>query len=211
MEDLPSEIFNKYFLTFDRGRDFERLNDQDLYLWNKRVSAALWEVLCDVEMALRFSVDRELARLNVTESNHESWVENVEVLIGSDGFRYVSRAKTFLRFRETEINHATVISELNFSFWSSLLTKRYKDTLWRTALRFAFPHSPSRQPEYIFTRVRHAHILRNRIAHHEPIHQRNLMKDYSICLEILTAISPVIAQWSAENSRVLVVLAQKPI
>lgn len=35
------------------------------------------------------------------------------------------------------------ICGINFSFWSSLLTKRYKDTLWRTALRFAFPHSPS--------------------------------------------------------------------
>lgn len=79
------------------------------------------------------------------------------------------------------------------------------------AIRFAFPHSPSRQPEYIFTRVRHLHVLRNRIAHHEPIHHRDLLGDYQICLDVLNAISPALAEWSSQNSRVLQVLAEKPL
>ncbi len=210
MKRLPDEVFNQYFLAVDRETDMERLDDQAFYLWNKQISAALWEVLCDIEITLRFSIDRELARLNVTESNQGSWIDHVDTLIGMDGFRYVARAKNFLHFREIEINHESVISELNFSFWCSLLTKRYKDTLWRQALRFAFPHAPSRQPEYIFTRVRHLHVLRNRIAHHEPIRDRDIACDFQICMEILNAISPTIAVWSAQNSRVLQVLAEKP-
>lgn len=152
MEHLSDDIFKEYFLLTNSGVNIEPLDDQLLYLWNKRISAALWEVLCDVEIVLRYSIDKELVRLNVTERNQEGWIENVETLIGMDGFRYVVRAKSFLQFREIEISHVNVISELSFSFWCSLLTKRYKDTLWRSALRFAFPYSPSRQPEYIFTR-----------------------------------------------------------
>lgn len=211
MEHLPDEIFEQYFPMADSELNLDCVDSQVLYLWNKRISAALWEVLCDIESALRCSIDKELTILNVTESNRESWVEQVETLIGKDGFRYVVRAKSFLQFREIEITHASVISELNFSFWCSLLSKRYKDTLWRTALRYAFLYLPSRQPEYIFTRVRHLHLLRNRIAHHEPIHQRDIAGDFQICLEVLNAISPTIAAWSTENSRVLQVLAEKPI
>lgn len=105
MEHLPDEIFKQYFPVAISGVNFESLDDQSLYLWNKRISAALWEVLCDIEIVLRYSIDKELVRLNVTERNQESWIEDVETLIGMDGFRYVSRAKSFLQFRLIEDNH----------------------------------------------------------------------------------------------------------
>lgn len=48
------------------------------------------------------------------------------------------------------------------------------------------------------------------LAHHEPIHNRDIARDYQICIEVLNAISPAIATWSAENSGVRKVLAEKP-
>jgi len=47
-------------------------------------------------------------------------------------------------------------------------------------------------------------------AHHELIHNRDIARDYQICIEVLYAISPDIAAWSAENSGVPRVLAEKP-
>lgn len=183
----------------------------DLYRWNTELGAALFALLGIVEVAVRNSIDREMQKLNVTLSNQGEWFEDLVGLIDDDSNLRVRKVQERLVSNRRNLSRENVISELNFGFWRSFLSRQYKDTLWRTALRFAFPHSPSRQPEYIFTRVRHLHVLRNRIAHHEPIHRRDTARDFQICIEVLYAISPTIAQWSADNSRVLAVLAQKPM
>jgi len=168
-------------------------------------------VLSDVEIAFRNAIDREVQHLNVTLGNRGSWFDSQSVIMSSYRRKRLESARASLAVGGKPTTHSNMMSELGFGFWRSFLTKQHKDTLWREALRFAFPHASSRQPEYIFTRVRHLHILRNRIAHHEPIHRRDVLRDFQICIEVLYAISPTIAQWSADNSRVLEILAQKPM
>lgn len=182
-----------------------------LYQWNSSVSSAMFHVLGDVEVVVRNAVDVEMQSLNVTLGNQGDWFDELDIGISSMWRKQISNAKEYLRNDGKFLTHSNIVSELSFCFWRSFLTKQYKDTLWREALRFAFPHSPSRQPEYIFTRVRHLHVLRNRIAHHEPIHNRDIAPDYLICVEVLNAISSIIAAWSVENSRVLEVLIKKPL
>lgn len=182
----------------------------ELYKWNFEISAEIFRVLADVEVFLRNAIDRELQKFNITLGNDMSWLDGLNQFIPPVRRADIERAKYFVVADGKTLDHLNIVSQLNFGFWRSLLVRWNKDNLWPNALRFAFPHSPSRQPEYIFTRVRHLHILRNRIAHHEPIHQRDLAMDYQICLEVLSAISPVIAEWSAKNSRVLQVLAHRP-
>lgn len=191
-----------------RGDDIE--GALNLYRWNTEISSALFSTLSDVEIAFRNSIDREIQDMNVTLGNQDSWFDSPSVIMPAYRRKNLERARASLAVGGKSITHSNIVSELSFGFWRSFLTKQYKDTLWRKALRFAFPHSPSRQPEYIFTRVRHLHVLRNRIAHHEPIHNRDIARDYQTCIEVLNAISPIIAAWSAENSRVLEVLAEKP-
>lgn len=182
-----------------------------LYQWNSAVSSALFHVLGDVEVVMRNAVDREMKKLNVTLSNQGDWLDELEVGNPRIWREQVTRAKENLLRDGKVLTHSDIVAELNFGFWRSFLSRQYKDSLWRTAIRFAFPHSPSRQPEYIFTRVRHLHVLRNRIAHHEPIHNRNIAQDFQICIDVLSAISPVVAEWSAKNSRVMQVLARRPM
>ncbi|HUW88094.1 MAG TPA: Abi family protein [Candidatus Paceibacterota bacterium] len=182
-----------------------------LYQWNSSVSSAMFHVLGDVEIVVRNAVDVEMQSLNVTLGNQGDWFDELNVGVSSVWRKQINNAKEYLRNDGKFLTHSNIVSELSFGFWRSFLTKQYKDTLWREALRFAFPHSPSRQPEYIFTRVRHLHVLRNRIAHHEPIHNRDIARDYQICIEVLNSISPIIAAWSAENSRVVAVLGDRPL
>lgn len=204
-------------LTVDRLQSYLIASNGDinealaLYRWNVEVSSAIFSVLSDVEIALRNSIDREMQKLNVTVSNHDSWFDSPSVIMSSYCRHNLERARTALAVGGKPITHSNIVAELNFGFWRAFLSRQYKDTLWRTSIRFAFPHSPSRQPEYIFTRVRHLHVLRNRIAHHEPIHNRDIARDYQVCMEVLNAISPVIAAWSAENSYLLNVLSEKPL
>ena len=44
-----------------------------------------------------------------------------------------------------------------------------------------------------------------------PIHNRDLAHDYQVCLEVLSAISPVVAAWSDRNSGVMQVLVTRPL
>jgi hypothetical protein len=203
-------------LTADRLRSYLGSTDGDaslafsLYDWNSDISSAMFQVLGDVEIVLRNAVDREMQKLNVTLGNQGDWLNELNVGIPRIWREHIARAEDYLISEGKALTHPNIMSQLNFGFWRTFLTRQYKDTLWRPALRFAFSHSPSRQPEYIFTRVRHLHVLRNRIAHHEPIHRRDIARDFEICIEVLQAISPAIAQWSAKNSRVLQVLAERP-
>ena len=183
----------------------------ELYKWNSEISTEIFRVLADVEVFLRNAIDRELQKFNVTLGNNTSWLDDLNQFIPPIRRLDIERAKYFVVADGKDLDHSNIVSQLNFGFWRSFLVRWNKDNLWPNALRFAFPYSPSRQPEYIFTRVRHLHVLRNRIAHHEPIHRRDLMGDYRICVDVLNAISPVVGEWSIKNSRVLQLLAEKPL
>ncbi len=182
----------------------------DLYKWNGLLAAELFQILGLVEISVRNSIDRELQSLNVTLGNQGEWFDDLGSVLGTESLQQIHLVKARLVANRRRLSRGNIVSELNFGFWRSFLSRQYKDSLWRTAIRFSFPYSPSRQPEYIFTRVRHLHVLRNRIAHHEPIHNRDIARDYQICFEVLSAISPVIAEWSEKNSHVMQVLAHKP-
>lgn len=183
----------------------------ELYKWNAEISAEIFRVLVDVEVFLRNAIDRELQKFNVTLGNDMTWIDDLNQFIPPIRRQDIERAKYFVVADGKTLDHSNIVSQLNFGFWRSFFIRWNKDNLWPNALRYAFPHSPSRQPEYIFTRIRHLHVLRNRIAHHEPIHNRDIPNDYQICIDVLSAISPVIAEWSSRNSGVLQVLAHKPL
>lgn len=204
-------------LTRDRLSSYLKVTDGDLFSalelcrWNTEISAAFFQVLADLEVFLRNAIDRELQTMCITLGYRGSWFDEPRVMLPPKQKVVIGLTRAYLVEEGKPLTHSNMVSHLNFGFWRSLLVRWNKDNLWPNALRFAFPHSPSRQPEYIFTRVRHLHILRNRIAHHEPIHNRDIVQDYQICIDVLRAISPVIADWSAGNSHVLQVLAHRPL
>jgi hypothetical protein len=52
--------------------------------------------------------------------------------------------------------------------------------------------------------------LRNRVAHHEPVYDRDLHADWARLLDVCTRISPVFADWVRQSSRVPAVLHARP-
>lgn len=53
-------------------------------------------------------------------------------------------------------------------------------------------------------------FVRNRAAHHEPIHHRDLERDLDSALMLMRWVSPDAAGWVHEKSDLLSVLAEKP-
>ena len=78
----------------------------------------------------------------------------------------------------------------------------YEMTLWRPALRYAFPNTPSPNRKIVHHPFNHMRKLRNRIAHHEPIYARQLDEDYRSILNVLNWMSPEVRIWVEMSSRI---------
>ena len=129
------------YLDATRGNLVQAL---ELYTWNSEVSAEVFRVLADVEIFLRNAIDRELQKLNVTLGNNLSWLDELNQFIPPIRRLDIERAKYYVLADGKLLEHANIVSQLNFGFWRSFLVKWNKDTLWPSALCFAFPDSSSR-------------------------------------------------------------------
>jgi len=100
----------------------------------------------------------------------------------------------------------------SFGFWRYLVAKRYQTTAW-PALQKAFLHhpvGPSAPRHDVEDRMQRIHVLRNRIAHHEPIFKRNLNHDHDDMLMLVGWISTEGRDWVGGISRVDALIAQRP-
>ena len=87
------------------------------------------------------------------------------------------RRRATRRGKRSEV-HGKVIAELGFGFWRYLYEPPYLTSLQVPA--FALHPSESNPPQVrsdVADRMQRLHFLPNRIAHHEPIHRRDLAGD----------------------------------
>ena len=99
------------------------------------------------------------------------------------------------------------VASMSLGFWVRLLGRGsyingggkadYEKTLWRPALFKAFP---GRQRRAVQQRLDQLRQLRNRVAHHEPIFDRDLTEDYALLLEAVGWISADIRAWIETHS-----------
>lgn len=182
-----------------------------LYEWNGAVSAALFEVLGDVEVIVRNALHDALSAWHVRTAREGEWYDNAHGLLAPQADADVAAARVRLAKRRRPQSPGAVIAELNFGFWRYLLTKQYSTTLWPAMGRAAFPHIDHRRPQVLWARMSRLHDLRNRIAHHEPIHWRHIDRDLTDCLMVIRAVCPVSEAWSRDRARVLQVLDVRPV
>ena len=181
-----------------------------LYEWNSRIGTALFEVVGDVEVSVRTALHRELEAWCRRAGWADPWFANPHGLLREGAVAKVDAAVRRLAREGRPPTTWAVIEALNLGFWRHLLASHYKTTLWPAALRHAFPALGVCGVDSVFAAMRHIHELRNRIAHHEPIHQRDLAADYRSCRLVLGAIDPELKAWVVARSRVGEVLAARP-
>lgn len=175
----------------------------ELYIWNTQASAAFYVPLQGLEVTLRNALHRELAKKFGTANWYDTFG------LERQGREKVQKAKESVYAVHRKVAAPHVVAELSFGFWQSLLSKRYYQSLWVPALHKAFPNA-KRKPTDIQTTLNHLRILRNRIAHHEPIFMRHLSNDYQSILQALTWICPETAKWVEHQSKVDEILMNKP-
>jgi hypothetical protein len=185
----------------------------DLYVWNARAAGALHETLGAFEVILRNALDRQLTAYHqIVRAGDGHWYADASMPWRSKKLiEHITRARAqATRNGKSPEIHGKVVAELTFGFWRYLLAAPYQTTLWAPALRRAFPHLGSQKREAVYAPIDRLHSLRNRVAHHEPIHGLNLVARHGELLQVATWIDPAAAAWIGQTSRMLAVLAARP-
>lgn len=139
----------------------------------------------------------------LSDAHGQHWLRNPQVLQQNE-LRRVNKARAQLKRERKRPAPGRVVAELGFGFWLSLFAKRY-DTLWNTELNRLFSPTPTRRD--LYDELVSLRDLRNRIAHHEPIHQLPLSDCHNSILRVLGMLSPVAASWVSGHSQVPEILA----
>ncbi|RMU24021.1 Abi family protein, partial [Pseudomonas avellanae] len=172
------------FATYESAAAAAGLSPEDavkLYAWNAYVSGTLLTPLHICEVVVRNAVSEALAAVY---GPHWPWDRNFEnSLPTTKGPGYQQRQDLInsrARCRTTD----RVVVELKFVFWEKMFTSRHDQRIWNAHLFLLFPNLDSTK-SVSEHRLRFAgdletiRLLRNRIAHHEPIFKRNLAVDFS--------------------------------
>ena len=182
-----------------------------LYEWNAHLSASVFELLGHVEVIIRNAMHRELSEWNMEKFGKPDWFTNDHGLLVPKALADLSLAHERLVRRKRQVTGDRIVSELNFGFWRFLLAKQYRTTLWPAALKNAFPNLETKGVGLLATQLANLHGLRNRIAHHEPIHTRDLSNDVSDCGQVIAAVCEETANWAMARSKVQEILKDRPI
>ena len=199
--------------TYVEAARGDRAKALHLYTWNTAISAAFYGPLQGLEIALRNAMHRRL-----TECYSSAWYDNPATGLDAVCRDRLADAKTEAARTGQASGPPRIVAGLSFGFWISLLgpggrsdptgrKANYEMTLWRPALRRAFPHRSPLTRKQAHRPLNGLRKLRNRIAHHEPILARDLLGDHQRILDVTGWISPVVRTWIEGHSRVAALLA----
>ncbi|AFK54011.1 Abi family protein [Tistrella mobilis] len=169
----------------------------ELYALNTRLSEALYTPLQVLELALRNRIHTVMAA-----AHGERWFETEGLLQAPHQREQVEVALADLAREGKEPLPGRVVAALTFSFWTAMVSPAYED-LWRStlnaiAMKAAGRRLSRKQLSRPLTPIR---ILRNRIAHHEPILHWDLRKHHRSMREVTGWLSPAAAAWCGTVDR----------
>lgn len=172
-------------LSVARLRRYQSATGDDLetavnYLWNVALAESLYCSLNVVEIALRNTIHNSLT----AHFGIPTWYERHGLLEPYQAQEVASIKRRIVTYGNP-VTPDRVISELNFGFWVTILSRTYDARFWQASrqatLRQAFPRVPrsDRQRVTIHAHYNAIRELRNRVFHHEPLfhdpllHQRH--------------------------------------
>jgi hypothetical protein len=179
-----------------------------LYEWNTEVAAAFWATLGDVEVLVRNAMHEQLTRWSTLTHREPRWYLDPGHVFTPEAQRVIEDARRYATKHGRRESSGRVVAELAIGFWRYLLASRYDRSLWRTCLWRAFPGQGLRRR--VHDGLAQLHLLRNRIAHHEPIHNRPLQELHQTALTVASWVCPETGGWIEGRSTIEFLFAERP-
>ena len=201
---LESLFSRERFSTYlaHGGGDFDAA--VRLYRWNAAITAAFWEPIGHLEVALRNTLAAQLCGRHVRLGRTGSWLDDPSRELSDRAQADIAAARDRVKQKGKRASEGQTISELSFGFWRFLITKKLTG-LWPD-LAGGFPHAPDRQRETVEKPIARLHDFRNRLAHHQPVWNRQPQDRYEDLLAVAGYIDPALPVWIEVTSTVTGVL-----
>ncbi len=168
-----------------------------LYEYNARLSEAFYIPLQCFEISFRNAINHQLS-----DSYGADWIFTQRPPFAQNTRQSVKKAINELQRRKGKsLTAGHIVAELKLAFWVSLLARRYDSTLWRQSLYRAFLVGGSKSRTVIHGRANALRRFRNRVAHHEPIFNRDTEKTHQEIIEIIGWVCADTAKWTDSQSR----------
>ena len=206
LDELETALSHERLSTYLDAAGGDRERTIRLHAWNTAVSAAFYGPLQGLEVALRNAMHRRLA-----ERYGPAWYDHPGAGLDRGAVGRTAGARSELARDGRGDDPPRIVAALSFGFWVSLLgpggrteagrKANYEMTLWRPALRGAFAHRATLTRRQAHRPLDALRILRNRVAHHEPIFARDLTADHERVLDVAGWISPAVRTWIEHHSR----------
>lgn len=172
-----------------------------LYTMNVRLCMTLYPCLQAFEVSLRNTMHQALSAHYGTD-----WYINGRFRLRPQERQTINDAVSRLRRVKNiqppnQPSPGSVVAELMFGFWKSLLNNYYDNQLWRPHSRQLFPHALAAQRNINAIRRDVADInhLRNRVFHYEPIwNDTNLVAKHLKIYELVRWVNPSVVTWLQE-------------
>jgi hypothetical protein len=159
-----------------QSNPFDSLETVINYFWNIALAESLYCSLNMVEIALRNGLHNALAH----QFGTPTWYDRAGLLEWRQAVE-VRKTKARIAARGDLVTSDRVVSELTFGFWVTILSRPYDSRLWSSwkasPLKTAFVRIPRslRQRQHIHQHYNAIRELRNRVFHHEPIFDDQLL------------------------------------
>lgn len=180
-----------------------------LYAWNARVSAALLAPLHICEVVIRNAASEAVEQVY---GPRWPWQIGFEQSLPSPRTGY-NPQRDLQNVRSRVLTTGKVIPELKFVFWQRLFTSRHDHRLWDHYLRQVLPNlTPTKTVaqlrQEIYDDLEQIRILRNRVAHHEPVFARNLQDDLQEIVALIEYRAKETANWMMANQQASAILLE---
>lgn len=189
---LSLERFARYVAWSEGNRD----RAVELYALNTRVSESLYVALQALEVALRNRIHTVMA-----EAYGPGWFHPEMGHIIDRQAEQVKAAVEDLTAAGKPIEDGRVVAALTFSFWTSMFGREHDDLWKRTLHKIARRDGRFLRRKDFATPLTQVRLLRNRIAHHEPILYWDLPKHHRAIVDMIRWLSPAMDDWRAGLDR----------
>jgi hypothetical protein len=205
------ERLGRYFAWADN----DHTRALELYAINTAVSEAFYTPLQMMEVALRNRCHAVLS-----EQFGPYWFDLPGILTSEQQIRSVLDTKVDLIKGMAKKERATtavldrltpgrIVASLTFGFWTAFFGTNYENTLWRQCLYKVTTNPPPKMKRAkLSVELTAIRLLRNRIAHHEPILYYDLAGRHERILEVTDWLIPIAARWTERHSRLPEIYAQ---
>lgn len=171
----------------------------------------MFELIGWFEIAWRNTVDAAISTRRAVDAPH--WlVDPAFPLRAATRAKIANAANAVRRGGVSTPSPGQVIAELPLGFWRFPTMRGYSATVWAPYLSRAFPHAPGRpQREEVDRRLQPVILLRNRIAHHEPVFARPavLRERVADVFELGQWMNPDAAAWWERHTAVAQILDRR--